>query len=218
MLVAMKLVRSCVPSGTHFLFLLTSFFLFINSHNVSAHTVVFSEYSLQYANGQWHLLFIQKTSYLRDAIYAVEPGLKGQNLNCDDFLEATSNYLTSTLKLKYRGNPLRIEPQYMRYGGLRFESGFLVEGLPEDPDYLTIRSDGFDTHEHSIVLFRVAIEDDAYVNYFNQDQRLATFDFASHSYVFEEVKSDNRYKIILLTIFGLLLVAGVGKFIRSKKG
>lgn len=212
----MKLVRHCVPSGTHFFLLLISFFLITSSFNSLAHPVILSEYSLQYENGQWILLFKQKTSYLRDAIYAIEPELKGQNLNGEDFLEATSDYLISTLTLKYNGDALQVKPQHMRYGGLRFESRLLVEGLPENPDYLTIQSDGFDTHEHSIVLFRVAIGDDAFLNYFNQEQRLATFSFSDHSYFFEEVESDNTSKLIFYMIL-VLTIVGIGVKVARKK-
>ncbi len=183
-----------------------------------AHPIVFSEYSLKYENEQWVLSFDQKTSYLRDAIYAVKPDLKGMNLNSSLFLEATADHITSNLTLKYRGKLLRIIPQQMKYGGLKFQSTFLVEGLTVEPDYLTIKTDGFDVHEHSVVLFRIGVENEGYLNYFNKDQKLATFDFTAHRYVFEEITPSGHYEFVFYAILIAVLIIGLAiRRFRAKK-
>ncbi len=176
-----------------------------------------SEYSLSYKDDVWILNFKQKTSYLRDAIYANRPDLKGTNLNSDDFLEQTSKHIIENLSLKFEGNQLSISPVEMKYGGLSFESTFIVNGLPSNPDFLTIKVDAFDEHEHSIVLFRVANGSDAYLNYFNQEQRLATFDFESHSYVFEEIRSGESSNLIIYALIAVLVLFLVIKVVRDKK-
>lgn len=209
----MKRVKNCVPLGAQFFIFLFSSLLSFNS---LGHRVVLSEYTLQYENGYWILSFDQKTSQLRDAIYASNPDLKGINLNSDVFLEATENYIMRSLILIYDGETLRFEPQKMRYGGLRFESRFIVEGLDTNPDYLVIKVDGFDAHEHSVVLFRFSEEDEAYLNYFNQDQRLATLDFATHRYVFEEIVSSGADRFWLYAISALVLLVLVIKLVRMR--
>lgn len=213
----MKLIRFCVPSGTHFLVLLTSVIALSFSFSSSAHTVVLSEYSLEYREDHWVLLFDQKTSQLVDAIRNTKPELKGINLNSEVFLDATASHITSNLLLTFEGKPLRLTPQHMHYGGLKFESRFLVEGLGENPDFLTMEVDSFDAHEHSIVIFRVTEGKDGYLNYFDQTNRLATFDFSAKSYVFNEVKSSGRYEFILQTILMLVLLGIVVKLFTRKK-
>ncbi len=207
-----------VAKKLHFTLWLVSIVSLSFSLSGSGHAIVFSEYSLRYDNEQWILSFDQKTRYLRDAIYATRPDLKGTNLNSSDFLDATANHITANLVLKYKGRLLRIVPQQMRYGGLKFESTFVVEGLPEQPGFLTIKTDGFDVHDHSIILFRVAIENEGYLNYFNQDQRLATFDFVLHRYVFEEISPIGRHNLIFYVIL-LLVLAGASVLLnKAKKG
>lgn len=196
----MRPLRFCAPKWAHFALLLSILAVFLLSLQSSAHTIVLSEYTLQYQNEGWTLSFHKKTNQLRDAIYSSRPDLKGINLNSKDFKAATFDYITSNLSLAYQGDQLRIIPQNMHYGGLRFESTFLVEGLAEEPDFLGIKVNGFDGHEHSIVLFRIAIEKEGYLNYFNEHQRVATFDFTSHHYAFEEMKSDQSPKSAFYTM------------------
>lgn len=214
----MKLVRQyCAPIGALFFPL----FLYIASSLLSlqsrAHTVVLSEYSLEYKNEQWVLTFEQKTSQLRDAIYALRPDLQGINLNSEAFLDATEDYIISNMSLKYHGEELRIVRQHMHYSGLRFESRFIAEGLPDAPEYLNIQVNGFDAHEHSIVLFRVIEETEGYLNYFNQEQRLGSFDFKTKSFAFEEVKTNGRHISILYALISLIIIGFVVKLIRAKK-
>lgn len=214
----MKLVKQyCAPHGALFLPLFICIALCLLSLQSKAHTIVLSEYSFEFKNEQWVLTFDQKTSQLRDAIYAKRPDLKGINLNSEVFLNATEDYIISNLSLKYNGERLRIVRQHMRFGGLKFESRFVVEGLPEAPAYLNIRVDGFDEHEHSIVLFRVIEETEGYLNYFNQEQRLASFNFATKSFAFEEVKANTRYTFILYALAFLIVVAFAVKLARSKR-
>lgn len=204
----MQLIRICVLLRTHFLIVLTGLVcMFV--HPGSAHNVVLSEYSLQYQNEQWVLKFDQKTSYLRDAIYATRPDLKGINLNSQPYLQATADHIATNLTLKYEGDKLRITPQHMKYGGLKFESTFIVEGLSPTPDYLVIKTEGFDTHEHSVMLFRMTIGKDGYLNYFAQDRRLATFDFTKRSYVFEEMDAGGGYGFLVYVVLLVLVVGGV---------
>ena len=207
----------CTPRRVYFKVLLTGLAAYACILTGLAHPVVSSEYSLHYKNEQWVLTFEQKTSYLRDAVYASKPDLKGINLNSNVFLEATEAYITANINLTYKGKPIRIVPRHMQYGGLRFKSAFFVEGLPEKPGYLTIKSDGFDVHEHAIVLFRVITETEGYLNYFNKDQRLATFDFDAHQYVFEEIKPGLEYKMIFYFVSIVFVIGGVAMLFQSKK-
>ncbi len=215
MVFSLKQKDKCALLRAHFFIVLLSLIAFAGSFNCTAHNIVLSEYSLSYENDQWVLSFKQKTSYLRDAIYETRPDLKGINLNSDVFKEATSQHIITNLTLRYRGDLLRLKPIQMQYGGLSFESVFSVQGLPGDPDYLTIQTDAFDAHEHSIVLFRVTKETEGYLHYFNQDQRLATFDFASHSYTMDEVQSTGNYRSIL---YGILILVIVVVFIKWRRG
>ncbi|MEP5613519.1 MAG: hypothetical protein ABJP45_14805 [Cyclobacteriaceae bacterium] len=213
----MKLVKYCVPQGAHFFVLLSSCIALLLSLTSSAHAVVLSEYSLQYENKQWVLSFDQKTSQLRDAIYASRPDLKGMNLNSEVFMDATANHIISNLSITYGREQLDIVPQHMHYGGLRFESRFIVEGLSENPDNLNLSVDGFDAHEHSVVLFRVSIGKEGYLNYFNQNQHVATFDFATKSYTMEEVSSGGGGKRILYALLLLVLVGVAFRLFNTRR-
>ena len=210
----MKPIRPGAPKRLFFF----AFALFsLRSFSVHAHTVVLSEYTLQYEDNNWTLYFKQKTSHLRDAIYFSNPGLKGINLNGEVFLAATAKHIVSNIALTHQGKQLRISPKQMHYGGLRFESVFQVEGLSGDPDYLSIKTDGFDSHEHSVKLFRTTIEEEGYLHYFNQEQRLATFDFETHNYSIGEITSDKGNNIVFYAL--LLLVAGgvaIGLFYKKR--
>lgn len=216
MVFSVKLKIKCALLRAHFFILLLV--ALTNSFNAVAHNVVLSEYSLSYVNNQWILTFKQKTSYLRDAIYETRSDLKGINLNSEVFKEATAEHIITNLSLKYRGEVLLVEPIQMKYGGLSFESTFSVEGLPNDPDFLTIKTDAFDAHEHSIVLFRVTKGTEGYLHYFNQEQRLATFDFTTRSYTMEETESIGSYKSIIYGVLTLIVVAVIAKlFLRRAK-
>lgn len=171
----------------------------------SAHSVVLSEYRLEYKEDGWMLSFQQKTGQLRDAIYSIRPDLKGTNLNSEIFLEETTRYITNTFTLKYDGKFLKIVPTYMRYGGLKFEAQFLLKGLPKHPEYLAIKSSGFDRHEHSINLLSITIGEHGYVNYFNRNRDFAVFSFDSKQYTFSEVKTSGGYQA-LIYIAGLLII------------
>ena len=82
-----------------------------------AHAIVLSEYSLEYRDGQWELSLVQKTSQLRDAIYAVKPELRGINLNSQDFLNATEEFVNKNLNLSMNGRELSFKSHKMSYGG-----------------------------------------------------------------------------------------------------
>lgn len=210
--------RKCASSGAHFSLFWASVFTLFFSFTGAAHTVVLSEFSLARESEQWVLSFDQKTSQLRDAIYAFRPDLKGTNLNSEEFKEATRKYVVSNLFLKYQGELLQIVPRSMHYGGLRFESTFLVEGLARKPDLLTIQVESFDAHEHSIVLFRIAEEQDGSLNYFNQNQRLATFDFNTKRYVFGDIQPNgkNKLQFILYGVLFLILLGGAARLFQAR--
>lgn len=170
----------------------------------SAHSVVLSEYRLEYKKDGWMLSFQRKTGQLRDAIYSIRPDLKGTDLNSEIFLDETTRYIANTFTLKYDGKLLKIVPAYMRYGGLKFEAQFFLEGLPKHPEYLTIESSGFDRHEHSINLLSITIGEQGYVNYFNRKRDFAVFSFDSKHYTFSEIKTSGGYQA-LIYIAGLLI-------------
>ena len=178
------------------------------SLSAKKHPVVFAEYALEYQGGEWILSFTQKTSYLRDAIYATRPELKGINLNSDQFLQATSNHVKSNIGLRYRNDALILYPRYMKYGGLKFESSFVVEGLTKKPEHLGIVTGGYDVHEHSIIIFQITEGSGGFMNYFNRNDKAATFDFEKSQFVMGEFdyKSYHQLTNYFLLFTGLLVV------------
>ncbi|MDN5215145.1 hypothetical protein QQ020_23900 [Fulvivirgaceae bacterium BMA12] len=164
---------------------------------------------MKYKKDKWILSFQQKTGHLRDAIYAIRPDLKGTDLNSEIFLDETTRHITNSFILKYDGKLLKIVPKYMRYGGLKFEAQFFLEGLPKHPEYLAIQSTGFDRHEHSINLLSITIGEQGYVNYFNRSRDFAVFSFDSKQYTFSEIKTLGGYQV-LIYITGLLTILIVG--------
>lgn len=170
------------------------------SFPASAHTVVLSEYTLSYEEDRWILRFVQRTRHLRDAIYDYRPDLKGINLNGESFLLATARHIQSNLQINSQGNFVEISPIQMQYGGLRFESSFELPDLPRNPKLITIQADGFDSHEHSIVLFRIQMGREAYLHHFNQVERTTSFDFEQKQYFLEDKKSEQAPPLVLFLV------------------
>ncbi len=199
-----------IQNGGFILRILICLAFLINSISTIAHTVVLAQYSMRLDNGLWVLNFEQKTGHLRDEIYARNPALKGINLNSEAFLSATAAYIKETLNLKTESKDFELDPIYMRYGGLRFESQFIIPDLPKSPDRISIRAEGFDTHEHSIVVFRIEIDNGGYLHQFSQDQRFASFDFISRSYNMSEANTQNWTLNRLWALIPFLILLGLG--------
>ena len=185
--------------------------------NGTPHPVIFAEYSLEYQENQWVLSFTQKTSYLRDAIYAKRPDLKGTNMNSSEFLEATVDHIRSSLSLKSRGAALTISPQYLKYGGLRFESRFILNDLPEGSEYLSIKTGGYDVHEHSIIVFQVAEGNLGHMKYFNRNESEATFDFETKQFMTGDFTPAGGSKISYYFLILLALIVVFAMLIGVKR-
>ncbi|GEM_PF-4947302 len=198
------------------LFLVLS--LILLTFRTTAHTVVLSEYRMNYEKEGWVLSFQQKTSQLRDAIYAVRPDLKGTNLNSRDFLDETRRYIAENFSMKNRGELLSITPMSMQYGGLNFEAEFFVEGLPKHPDHLIIATSGFDTHEHSVKLLSITLGEQGYLNYFNSEQKQANFSFNARRYVPLETdaQESNNYLISIIVFLTTIIIVPMALFKPSK--
>lgn len=195
-------------------FLIPILFLLLLSFKSYSHSILLSEYALTYDDKeQWVLFFKQKTSFMRDQVLKEHPELKGTNLNSDAFHQATYKHISSLMTLTYQGKALHIKPSRMEYGGLIFGSMFAVSGLPKDPDFITIETHWKEGYEHATVLFRVAQDNDSFLKYFSQDQNLelATYDFATHTYLDGEVIGNKdtpvtTYLVIAIFLVGLLVV------------
>ncbi len=174
----------------------------------AAHTIVLSSYKLKNENDGWTLHFQQKTRALRDAIYAERSDLKGVDLNSDVFLNATSSFITEHVMLQHKGTLLRLTPKLMKYDGLSFKGQFTVEGLEKDPDYLSIATSGFDTHEHSMKIFSISIGKESYLYNFRLDQKQALFSFGSKRYLLgdAEPSNDNQSWPYLAGLFAVLII------------
>ncbi|MEM8894555.1 MAG: hypothetical protein AAGC88_08255 [Bacteroidota bacterium] len=193
--------------------------LFFLTYSAAAHTVVLSDHRIAYQEEGWVLTFKQKTSQLRDIVYELNPNLKGKNLNSQEFLDETARLISRDFRLVSNDNSLSLMPLRMQYDGLRFEGRFLIDGLPENPDYVTIETYGFDSHDHSVKSLSIYLNDQGYVHYFNSNQTLAAFSFSDRTYldVGELPKHDKTNLIYVgLVIFVLCLAVFLFQFVRTK--
>lgn len=184
-------------------------FLCLNTTYSIAHTTEISEYSINKKGDRWVLSFYQKTSQLRDAIYAGRPELKGMNLNSETFLQATSDHIENSVLLMQEGVQLNLIPEEMNYGGLRFSGEFELSGIESNPEKLVIKANAFEEHEHAILVFKVMDGAEGYLYYFNKDRREAIFDFKTKHYSFQE-EAERQFGssnwVVISLLFSLILI------------
>ena len=172
-----------------------------------SHAITISSYELFRKKDTWILSVEQKTRALRDAVYLLEPELKGKNLNSDEFLEKTHQYVEESIVLQYDGDVVRLKPINARFGGLKYEAQYAIEGLPLNPKEVTIKTSGYDDHEHSTKIFSITIGDQGYVEYFNKSKFSATFTFEGKQYEFESENSELGIlrALLLIPLLGFIL-------------
>ena len=209
--------KCAVLKKAHFFKLVLSLFFILFTFESVAHTVVLSEYKLKYENDQWTLYFKQKTSALRDAIYTLQPELKGKNLNSEAFLKETSSYITDNFVLKNEGDLLEITPIYMNYEGLIFEARFTVEGLPKQPDYVTIETSGFDAHEHSVKILSIYAGDQGYIHDFNAERNHSVFSFETKQYSSSEKRTSGSSTTWIYVVVSLIILVFFAQRYRQRQ-
>lgn len=143
-----------------------------------AHTVVVSAYHLEFKTDRWVLDFKQETGSLRDALYALHPNLKGINLNSKRFLDATKDYIATTLQLENEGGFYKISPLFMRFDGRHFTGEFEVLDLARHPEGIGIQTAGFEHHEHASRFLTIRKDGKDYRYQFFETNKAAYFDFS----------------------------------------
>ncbi len=179
----MKRIQKPTVKGWAYLTLWLSSLCILNPLETSAHSLVLSICELKYENNAWTLHFKQKTRPLRDAIFSEKPELKGSNLNSREFLEETSRYIAKHFTLSHQHNLLQLAPKHMKFNGRQFEGAFLVEGMPQDPEYLTIQTSGYDAHDNSMKILNIQVGNQEYLYDFNAMHKEIMFSFDSKEFV-----------------------------------
>ena len=189
-------------------------FFALFSKRCAAHSLVVSTYHLKFKDNTWILSFKQETGSLRDAIYAINPELRGANLNSKSFLDTTREHIATVMRFEIDGEILNISPRFMRYGGRHFTGEFVVTGLEKNPKGMDIKTTGFEYNEHASRLLTITSSGNQFRHQFHEVNKAAYFDFSSET--FSQKGNDKKsgattFLIIVATLLVLVVHSNVLK-------
>ncbi|MEL6305640.1 MAG: hypothetical protein AAFQ20_12730 [Bacteroidota bacterium] len=184
---------------------------------VHAHTVVVSAYHLEFKKDRWMLSVKQETGSLRDALYALHPDLKGINLNSKRFLDATKDYIATTLKLENEGGFYKISPLFMRFDGRRFTGEFEVLDLKRHPEGIGIQTAGFEHHEHASRFLTIRKDGKDYRYQFFETNKAAYFDFSVSGFHSQGKKTTSSATPFFVVTGVLLLIVVFSQVFKTQK-